>query len=101
MSGLHDALIDLLGYDVDVPDAVPTEENAAICARLGLVVFDATGNLEIDAGTPVVMIIHTRDRYAHAMYVAAHRVGEFLAWNTRPLLSVIVRRQDAGQVRYT
>ena len=103
LSCLHDALTELLGRDAGLPDGVPVEENAAICARLGLVELAAVGNLEIDEGTPIVVIIVTREaeRMAHAIYVAGHRVGDFLAWNTRPVMSVIVRAEDAGRVRYT
>lgn len=103
LSCLHDALTELLGRDAGLPDGVPVEENAAICARLGLVELAVVGNLEIDENTPVVFIIvtHEAEKMGHAMYVAGHRVGEFLAWNTRPVISVIVRAEDAGRVRYT
>ena len=100
-SCLHDALTELLGRDAGLPDAVPIEENETICARLGLVQFSGKGrNIEIDTGTPVVMIMHTRETMAHAMYVAGHRVGAFLAWNTYPVLAVIVKAEDVSRVCY-
>lgn len=103
MSCLNDALSHLLKRDVGLPDAVPMEENEAICARLGLVQFDNPGAMEIDHGTPAVFIIATRpsEKIGHALYVAGSRLGEFFAWNTHPVLSIIVKAEDAGRIRYT
>lgn len=102
-SCLHDALTELLGRDAGLPDGVPGQEIPAICARLGLALFDATGNLEIDDGTPVVFLVITDEaaHKAHAMYVAGHRIKDFLAWNVYRVMLVIVRPEHAPGVRYT
>lgn len=102
-SCLHDALTELLGRDAGLPDGVASEEIPAICARLGLTLFDASGNLEIDDGTPLVFLVVTNEaaRKAHAMYVAGHRIRDFLAWNPYQVMLVIVRPEDTRGVRYT
>lgn len=89
-SCLNDALAQLLGYDPYLPDWVDGSENPSIAQRHDLRYYENI-NLELDESEPVVFVCPTAGNRAHAFFVPAGRVGEFLTRNTRPILCVFMR----------
>lgn len=61
----------IAGYqDLDIPDWFKGEELFELCKTLGLALHtqESHSPIEIEAGTPVIVIYNTRENRAHAEY---------------------------------